>query len=238
MTRTTPVEIFCDFDGTISISDTTDVLLEKLADPQWKDIEARWEAGEIGSHECMAQQVELIDGGWKSIQHVLDSIELEPSFKPFVKWCRSAGIPLRIVSDGLDKVIYYMFAREGIKVDYIFANRLVESADGKFSLLFPYAASNNVCSSGVCKCKLLENSRHNPFKIVIGDGRSDFCWAAEADLVFAKSKLLKHCAEKKLRYVALTDFQEVANYIEENILTMPVPDRIHTIPAFDLLRAS
>jgi 2,3-diketo-5-methylthio-1-phosphopentane phosphatase len=218
------VEVFCDFDGTISTCDVTDRLLEELADPKWKEVEAEWEAGKIGSRECMAQQVALVKGGWKAMQRVLESVELESSFKPFVAWCRKQGVPLRIVSDGLDQVIYYLLNREGIKVDFIFANRLVESQDGKFSLLFPYSASEAICSSGVCKCKLLNDTGvhtnlSNPVKIVVGDGRSDFCWASAADLVFAKSKLLTHCKENKLPYVALKDFNGITSYIEEHILS-------------------
>jgi 2,3-diketo-5-methylthio-1-phosphopentane phosphatase len=235
----TPIEIFCDFDGTISIDDTTDILLEKLAAPGWRQLEAAWEAGEIGSRECMAQQIKLISGGWQAVAKVLDSVELEPSFKPFVQWCRKAGIPLRIVSDGLDKVINYLLMREGIKVDFIFANRLVESPQGHFSLLFPYSASEAkaMCSSGVCKCKLLESSRASSTKVVIGDGRSDFCWAPAADVLFAKSKLLKHCLEEQIPHVTFKDFNNIAYYIEEHIISVPAPAPT-LVPAFELRSAS
>ena len=67
-----PIEVYCDFDGTITRGDTIDVLLERLAHPSWKEVEARWERGEIGSRECMAQQVPLLQGGWAAVEKVLD----------------------------------------------------------------------------------------------------------------------------------------------------------------------
>ena len=33
-----PWDIICDFDGTISLIDVTDSLLEKFATPEWEDI--------------------------------------------------------------------------------------------------------------------------------------------------------------------------------------------------------
>jgi len=213
----TPIEVYCDFDGTITVGDTTDELLEALADPAWKEIERRWEKGEIGSRECMAQQVALIRGGWQAVKKVLDQVEIEPTFPGFARWCRKASIPLRIVSDGLDRAISYLLARENVRVDFVWANRLQEASDGSFSLLFPYSVSNKVCSSGVCKCNLLESGRSSPLRVVIGDGRSDFCWAPEADLLFAKSKLAQHCAKEKIEYHQFDDFLTIRSVLTEHL---------------------
>jgi 2-hydroxy-3-keto-5-methylthiopentenyl-1-phosphate phosphatase len=46
------VRVFVDFDGTISLEDTTDVILERFADPEWRKVESEWLAGIIGSREC------------------------------------------------------------------------------------------------------------------------------------------------------------------------------------------
>ena len=62
--RGRPLIIFCDFDGTVTTSDVTDVLLEELADPEWKIIEAQWVNGEIDDCECMSEQFALIGENW------------------------------------------------------------------------------------------------------------------------------------------------------------------------------
>src|SRR4051812_17596784 len=45
--------VLCDFDGTISLRDVTDSLLERFGRPGWRELEQAWERGEIGSRECM-----------------------------------------------------------------------------------------------------------------------------------------------------------------------------------------
>ena len=54
------MQIFCDFDGTISIQDATDFILARFADAEWRDIEEQWKRGTIGSAQCMQRQVALI----------------------------------------------------------------------------------------------------------------------------------------------------------------------------------
>ena len=75
------ISMFCDFDGTISIGDVTDILLEQLANPNWHIIEERWQAGELDDYECMAQQISLINGNWQDIVSVLEKIKLDENFK-------------------------------------------------------------------------------------------------------------------------------------------------------------
>jgi len=217
----TPIEIYCDFDGTITIGDTTDKLLEALADPAWTEIEKSWERGEIGSRECMALQVALIRGGWAAMKNVLDHVSIDPTFPKFARWCQRMGIPLRIVSDGLDRCIHYLLAKENVRVDYVWANRLQESEDGSFSLLFPYTVANKVCTSGVCKCNLLESRRSTPMRVVIGDGRSDFCWAPEADVLFAKAQLAQYCAKEKIEYHHFEDFSNIKSVLQEHLVKEP-----------------
>jgi 2-hydroxy-3-keto-5-methylthiopentenyl-1-phosphate phosphatase len=62
------MRIICDFDGTITEQDTTDRVLEALADPAWRKLEAQWVATEITASDCMRQQIALIRGGLPTAQ--------------------------------------------------------------------------------------------------------------------------------------------------------------------------
>ena len=212
----------CDFDGTITVRDTVDVLLSELADPAWEEIEEQWVRGEIGSRECMARQIPLIRGGWPAVQRILDKVEIEPDFAGFVGWCRSVEIPVIVVSDGLDRVIRYLFDQRGIVVNAVYANHLVEKADGSFSLISGQAAREPGCQSGVCKCRIADAQGKN-LKVVIGDGRSDFCWAKEADLLFAKHKLADHCRSEHIPYIAYDSFTAIQTYLKEQSVFVPAP---------------
>ena len=208
------VAVYCDFDGTIT-EDVVDVLLTDLADPRWREIEAQWTAGRIGSRECLARQIPLIRGGWAAIARRLQHVKLEPTFRPFVAWCRSRGIPVRIVSDGPDRVIDTLLSREGITVDGVWANHLEESSMGRLSIRFPHPSTSPQCRAGLCKCRLLKREAAHTLRVVIGDGQSDYCWAAQADRLFAKAALLTHCRMRGIPCTAFDDFDAIRLALEE-----------------------
>ena len=187
------LKIFCDFDGTISTVDVTNLILSRLADPLWNEIEGEWIRGEIGSRECLERQIPLIHGGWKAVESVLDEVLIDPAFADFAAACVAEKIPLAIVSDGLDRVIHFFLKRENIQVE-VRANELIEDPSGNFSVRFPYPSTDKSCHAGLCKCRFLSDSGRQ-MKIVMGDGQSDYCWAGKADFVFAKSRLLAYCRQ-------------------------------------------
>ena len=78
------MQIFGDFDGTISIQDATDWILRRFADPAWELIEQEWKRGAIGSAECMQRQIALIRTSQNQLNAALDRIDIDPSFARFV----------------------------------------------------------------------------------------------------------------------------------------------------------
>ncbi len=215
-----PLSIYCDFDGTVTLKDTTDFLLERLADERWQDYEAQWERGEIGSRECMKHQIPLMKGGWQAIESLLGDVRLDPTFRQFAAWCHSQKIPLFIVSEGIDRVIGYLLKRDGIRVNAVWANHLEESPTGELSLSFPSAPASKECQAGLCKCQVLSQAPLKTKRVVIGDGLSDLCWAGEADMLFAKSKLLNYCIHHQIGCTPFQDFNVIQMALE-NYLAQP-----------------
>jgi 2,3-diketo-5-methylthio-1-phosphopentane phosphatase len=230
------LEIFTDFDGTVTRGDTIDLLLETLADPSWKQIEERWINGEISSRECMALQVPLIQGGWQAMLAVLQTVEVDNTFAAFAGWCKFRKIALSVVSDGIDKVIDYLLSRENIKIARISANHLLESDGGQLALSFPERGSRVVCPSGPCKCQVLDNAGANVIKVVIGDGRSDFCWARNADILFAKDKLARYCSEQGIAFIPYENFLQIRMTLEE-LHSADTAGRPASVPAGKLKEA-
>lgn len=220
------ITVFCDFDGTITTRDTVDYLLETLATPEWREVEEEWVRGDIGSRECMGRQIPMIQGGWSAVEKALEQVKIDPTFAAFATWCRSRQIPLVVVSEGMDRVIRTVLQRDNITVDAIWANRLEVSEEGKLSLAFPHASEDPECRSGLCKCEVLTGAKTpeksgRPLRVVIGDGMSDRCWAASADLLFAKSKLRRFCEEQKLPHLSFDDFHTIQNILEPILTQKP-----------------
>jgi len=216
------VEIVCDFDGTVARPDTIDQILEALADPAWRSIEERWERGEIDSRECMARQIPLIRGGWRAIARFLDErVSLDPSFAPFAAWCAARDLSLRIGSEGIEQVIRHLLGRDRVAVHAIWASRLRVARDGALALDFSHASGRTHCGAALCKCELFPRSPGRSIRLLVGDGRSDFCAAEHADVVFARAALLEHCRTKGIRAIAFESFETVRAFVERHV-SLPV----------------
>jgi 2-hydroxy-3-keto-5-methylthiopentenyl-1-phosphate phosphatase len=201
-----PGQILLDFDGTIAIEDTTDCLLERFAEPSWRNVEEAWEAGLIGSRECLARQIEFVRAGEKDIDRFIAGIHIDPGFLPFVEACAAARFHVMVVSDGLDRIVRGVIERTGLKLP-IAANRLEASGADRWRLAFPHASLNCSSASGNCKCAHASPDLRGP-RIVVGDGRSDFCAAASADYVFAKGRLRTHCIENGIAHAPIANLTE------------------------------
>lgn len=222
------MQIFCDFDGTISLKDTTDEILNKFALPEWEFLEASWKNGEIGSAECMRGQIALIRASKEDLDAELDSQPIDQSFVEFVRYFEASGTPITIISDGVDYFIKRILGRHGLAHLPVIANHLSINSGGTYSLSCPH--SNPSCSnaSGVCKCSKL--AQHNEKIIFVGDGRSDFCATTEADILFAKHTLAIYCEQRDIDYILYQNFADV-----QAALTREIPE--FTLPKQSIIEA-
>lgn len=203
--------LFVDFDGTIAPSDTTDLLLEQFADPSWEAVEEEWKAGRIGSRECLVRQIDLVRATPSQFDTFVESIEIDPDFPAFVALCGQEGHDITVVSDGLDRTVNAVLDRAGISLPH-FANRLEWIGGDRWRLTFPHARSDCRALSGNCKCQFADAAL-GKVKIVVGDGRSDFCVAGRADLVLAKGALARHCRAGDLPFFAFQSFAEATDLL-------------------------
>lgn len=205
-----PWKILCDFDGTVSIPDATDVLLERHAKPEWKELERQWCIGAIGSRDCMSRQVGLIDASEREVDRLCDGIAIDPGFPRFVEQARRLQLELVVVSDGLDRVIHRVLANHGLDDLPVIGNRLVQTGPRSWEMQSPHATRTCDANSGTCKCACAARSVAAGNKVLlIGDGQSDVCVAARADYVFAKRRLLAHCQEAAIAHQPFNDFSDV-----------------------------
>lgn len=217
--------VFCDFDGTITLEDTTDLILETFADPAWRRVEERWLAGEIGSRECLREQMALVRAREEELGKLVDTVPVDGHFLEFVEECVSRGFPFHIVSDGFDWVIRRTLAREEwndkriIQSLRVFASKL-EIRERYMITTFPHSSVHCTHGCATCKPRLMEceGQGYTPV-IFIGDGASDEQAVSCADIVFArKSKSLsRFCQEQKIPYVPFENFKDVQLALRERL---------------------
>lgn len=222
-----PLHLFIDFDGTISEEDTTDLLLQRFADPEWEAVEAAWARGEMGSRECMARQVSLLRMTPEQLDGFLDGVRIDPAFPEAVALFRRHGVPVTVLSDGLDLVARGVLDRAGVDAP-VLSNRLRWQGGDRWKLDFPHARTDCASAAGNCKCTRVITDTRPPagapgtVSVLIGDGRSDFCAARAADVVFAKGKLAAHCRERRIPHLAFQEFGDLTPLLRR-LLERTVP---------------
>ena len=210
--------IFSDFDGTIAQVDVTDVILGEFADPAWRDAEEEWVQGRIGSRDCLKRQMAMVDASARQLDALIDAVPLDPHFAAFHALTRERGIPFYVVSDGFDYVIRRVLRNCGVDGELLNGSHLFSSAmevrGGGVEVDFPHWPK--VCSHGCATCKpeVIRRVRgQNRPVIFIGDGLSDRFAVEEADLVFARDKLLAYCREHGVACMAFATFAEIERHI-------------------------
>jgi 2-hydroxy-3-keto-5-methylthiopentenyl-1-phosphate phosphatase len=216
------MHVICDFDGTITRKDTTDCVLAALADPSWEAIEALWVSGKITAAECMRRQIAMIGGDDAALNAVLDAVELDPHFVDFVAWCESESIPMTVVSDGVDHFIHRILDRHGLGRLPVIANHLVGEAWSR-GLEQPWNRAGCAAGSGVCKCAAAGRrvNQSNTTMVFVGDGRSDFCVSAKADVLFAKEKLADYAADRGQAHHVFDTFADVTTTLSALLAATP-----------------
>jgi 2-hydroxy-3-keto-5-methylthiopentenyl-1-phosphate phosphatase len=206
--RTSPTVVVCDFDGTVASADVQHVIFNRFAGDRWVPVNEAWRRGEVSTEERSRQQWEMVRASRQEITDLVSAIPLDPGFAGFVELCHRRGWPVRIASDGFDFYIRCILAAQGLSDLPVFANHMAW-ANG--SPVMTFARPNPACCRlGNCKRLIVEEQRRPGGRVVfVGDGLSDACGAAAADMVFAKGLLARHCGEKGVAYRRFTDFTDI-----------------------------
>lgn len=197
--------IILDFDGTIVRQDATDLILERFALPEWREVEQEWVAGRIGSRECLARQIDLVRATDRDLDDVIAELEVDPAFPGFVSLCHDRGFDVVVGSDGLDRIIAPVLERCGLSLPFV-SNRLTSIGGNRWRVDFPHFDPACEVSSGTCKCAI--SGQAPAPTMLVGDGRSDFCVAARAKWVLAKGQLAHHCRQAQIPHVPIDGFAD------------------------------
>ncbi len=214
--------VFCDFDGTITLSDVTDQILTELAHPSWREVEQEWFRGLIGSRECLERQMTLVEASAEELNALVDTIPVDPAFAGLYRFAWKRAVPFYVLSDGFDYVIRRILKRAGLNGHALNGKHLYASTlriEGR-RLVTSYPHGAQPCAHGCATCKAavirrLGRGRHPV--VFIGDGLSDRFAVEEADVVFAKRQLAQYCREQGIPCRPFKTFQEIEGELEKLI---------------------
>jgi HAD superfamily phosphoserine phosphatase-like hydrolase len=201
------LEVFVDFDGTITDVDTFDALVRAVAgDAAWDAIDAPLAAGEITLREALSRQAaELRLSRSETLAFMEAHARVDPAFRDFVAAVRAHGASIRVVSSGIATIIHDALARAGVVVN-VLAND-VDFAPGGWTMQFVDPSDNGHDKAAHVRAARARGSR----TAYAGDGVSDFEAALAADVRFAKAgrSLERYLREQNAPFTTFTSFREV-----------------------------
>lgn len=209
------VRVLCDFDGTITLIDTAEYILDKFAEGDWRGVEHLLESGQMTIDESMKRQFEMITLPRYAIIEELDKVvKARAGFDTLLGSCGAGERRLRITSAGLDFYIHHFLEANGWSglIDVV-APQVIDDGNG-LRFEFPrkmHPAARNFKEDAV----LAEQAKGNKVAY-IGDGTSDLWAALSADLAFAVkgSKLDRLLDKAGCLHYRFTHFQEVVDRLD------------------------
>ena len=211
-----PLAILVDYDGTISLTDVTDLVMAEHAPGVWEEASAAYDAGLMGSRRLMAWEMNLVEADPEALLATAAAQPHDPGFAPFVRRAQAAGIPVEVVSDGFGFFIEPALERLGVgDVPVITARTTFEGR--RASIAFPNGHPTcHVC--GTCKRERVLAHRAAGRQVVfIGDGESDRYAAGYSDIIFAKRALVRICLEAGWPFRRWTEFSEIDAWLAATI---------------------
>ena len=207
--------ILVDFDGTASLDDVSEVLLQEFGDPGWPLYDELVDRGEMGLREAGRHQSGML-GGTKDemLAFALDRCSLDPTFAPFVAWAAENALAVTVVSDGFGFYIRPMLEAAGLGRLEVLTNELV--VDGERPRLF-HPHGHPVCRGcGTCKMLAAVGARERLGPVAfVGEGQSDRYGALYSDIVFAKKDLVRICQADRVPFLPWETFDDVRRALEE-----------------------
>ena len=219
-----PPAVLCDFDETTAVEDVAELLLRHFSlASAWHELRQRFREKRISFK--VYQETAFNDTGASReamTALVREKATLRPHFKQLWWHCQARGIPLAIVSVGLDFYVEALLEREGLENVPRYTANTSFTSNG---IIFDYpdtwdgsgALPYEVCREwGNCKCSVLNKYKKRGHAIVyVGNGRSDVCPASIADFVLARGPLLEHCGENGVPHFEFQDFGDVIRGLED-----------------------
>ena len=202
------LEVFVDYDGTITDLDTFDVLVRAYVGAhRWEELEEKLHAGAMTLREVLAAQAAGVHATLDEADALLrDGTAFDPTFARFVERCEREGAALTVLSSGVQPLIERAFVRNGLERVPILANGIDASPHG-WRFIFRDESDNGHNKAADVRAAKERGSQ----TVYVGDGPSDYEAALTADRRFAKAgrTLEKYLTERGVPHDTFSSFSQI-----------------------------
>ncbi|HLX60988.1 MAG TPA: HAD-IB family phosphatase [Planctomycetota bacterium] len=206
--------ILCDFDGTITLQDVTNLIWDRFIGPSWRgDLLSSYKRGHISHLKIMVDGYKLVrEPKYVLMDYVRPLVSLRAGFDALRAHCAARQWPLAVVSGGLD-----FYIQEFLPAGVPFYSYTAAFNEHWHVAPPPHIEKAEAEDFKVSVKRLLKKQHRKEHVAFIGDGRNDFPVASKADKVFAvrHSMLAQLCQERGVACREFDDFAEIGKMLGE-----------------------
>jgi 2-hydroxy-3-keto-5-methylthiopentenyl-1-phosphate phosphatase len=201
-----------DFDGTITMHDTLDLIVREFGDPEVRRMTEAALGKTLALHEVIARQYESVRTPLREVvAWAVENVRFRPGFRELVQLARERGWHLSIVSSGVREMIDPLLAREGMSGLTVAANSIDPDTSG-WRVQFRAQDRCTVCGE-LCKRNVVRALAGPDLITYVGDGYSDGCAALAADRIFARRRLAFYLHERGVEFEPFENFFQVVDVL-------------------------
>jgi 2-hydroxy-3-keto-5-methylthiopentenyl-1-phosphate phosphatase len=213
-----PPVLFCDFDGTITLSDNIVAVMKHFNPPGWESIVSDIINESKSIQQGVGEMFALLPSSMKEEvkSYILNNAGIRAGFPELLEWCSTHNVPFYVTSGGIDFFVEPLLAPFGIPEDHIYCNGSDFSGD-RIEITWPHACDDN-CANGCGMCKttvIRQFPKDEYYRILIGDSVTDFAGAKLVDLVFSRSHLTDKCQELGLPHISFETFHDIIHHLDQ-----------------------
>jgi 2-hydroxy-3-keto-5-methylthiopentenyl-1-phosphate phosphatase len=210
--------IFCDFDGTITVSDNIVAIMKHFNPPGWEELVEQLVTNKLSIRQAVGAMFALMPTSRRDevVSYAINNASIREGFGDFVDYCKTNDITLLVTSGGIDFFIYPLLAPFAIPQSNIYSN--ASSFEGEnIEILWPHPCDEHCdVDCGMCKTSIIRSYDSQKYhRILIGDSITDFAGAKLVDTIFARSHLIELCNELGLPYTPFETFFDIINRLEQ-----------------------
>ena len=206
-----------DFDDTAAVQNVAELLLHRFGHPRWQEVRQRFREGELSLKDYQEITFRQMRAGKAEMEaYVRANAGFRPGFVDLCEFCRGNGIPVAIVSQGLDFYVQALLDASGQSDVPVYAVTTRFDDGGRiagYGYDFPYPEAPERGNSKALLVRRFQRRGHYVF--YAGDGRSDFEAGEVADAVFAHRQMAELCDAGGVAYIPFTDFVPVLAAVRE-----------------------
>ncbi|KAL4867190.1 hypothetical protein BDV12DRAFT_198400 [Aspergillus spectabilis] len=201
---------FTDFDGTITLQDCNDYLVDNFGFgiEKRRMLELEVLKGNVTFRDAFQAMLDSVQMPFEVCLRIIqDNIQVDPHFLDFYHWAREHNVPIVVLSSGMTPFIEALLVSFfGHKPENIFviANDIEPRSgkhinmDGGWRIKYRDDSTFGHDKSLEIKPYGVLPSEQRPLLLYAGDGVSDLSAASETHILFAKEglDLVKHCEQR------------------------------------------